>query len=81
MKKRMTKISSKEFLHFLNTFNFRVWQKQGSHITVIQDNTQRQLTFPNRKQLGRFTIERSLENAGISLEEFYAEFDKDKGKI
>jgi len=69
--RRISKISTKKFLKFLKKNKFRVWNKEGSHITLIQENTQKQLTIPERRELGRLTVERALDLAGIPLDFFY----------
>jgi len=69
--RRIRKISTKKFLKFLKKNKFRVWNKEGSHITLIQENTQKQLTIPERRELGRLTVERALDLAGIPLHFFY----------
>ena len=72
--KRIKKVSTKKFIKVLKKNNFRIWNKEGSHVTLIQDNTGRQLTIPERREMGRLTVERALELAGISLNSFYEAF-------
>jgi len=72
--KRIMKVSTKKFIKFLKQHKFRIWSKEGSHITLVQDQTSRQLTIPERRELGRLTVERALELANIPLQTFYAAF-------
>ncbi len=70
--KRLHKISVKKMLKFLGKYGYRVFDRQGSHYFLIQDNTMKQLQLPERKELGQKTIETALDHAGISQEDFYA---------
>lgn len=66
--KRFGKYSTKDLVKFLTKNGFRIWEIKGSH--YVMTNVKIQLQFPMRKELGRGTLEASLERAGFTMEDF-----------
>lgn len=60
-------------IKFLANYGYHVYDRQGSHYVMIQDNTMNQLQLPERKELGQKTIENALNKANIPLTDFYAQ--------
>lgn len=62
------KIDTTTLVQFLIKIGkFRVFDRKGSHIIMIQENTQRQLQLPERKEIGEATLSDVLTRAGLSI--------------
>lgn len=69
--KRRVKISTKKIMVFLQKHKYHVFNQDGSHVILIQEQTQNQLTIPVRKELGRVTLDNILSRAKISYDELF----------
>lgn len=65
-------ISAKECIDALEKIGFVVYRQRGSHITLIRDEPQCQVTVPNHKTLAKGTLRSIIRQVELTVDEFVA---------
>ena len=67
---KLPAISGKQCIQALEKIGFVTYRQRGSHITLVRDEPQTQLTVPNHKTIAKGTLRSIIKQAGLSVEEF-----------
>lgn len=72
MSARLPVISGKDVIKALGRSGFRVIRQKGSHVRLekIQDDKIIKLTVPLHKELKKGTLNRIVDDAGLTVEDF-----------
>lgn len=62
-------VSARELLSVLQRMGFVIDRQQGSHITLIRDNSYARVTLPNHKVIKSGMLKRILNDADVSVEQ------------
>ncbi len=65
-------ISAKECIDAREKIGFVVYRQRGSHITLIRDEPQCQVTVPNHKTLAKGTLRSIIRQVELTVDEFVA---------
>ncbi|ACB52196.1 hypothetical protein cce_2848 [Crocosphaera subtropica ATCC 51142] len=63
-------ISGKECIKALKKVGFVVFRQRGSHITMIREDPQCQVTIPNHKTVAKGTLRAIIRQADLTVDEF-----------
>lgn len=63
-------ISGKECIKALEKIGFRIFRQRGSHITMVRENPQCQVTIPNHKTVAKGTLRAIIKQANLTVDEF-----------
>lgn len=63
-------LSSKKVAHALKRAGFYIKRQKGSHIIMRRDLPFAQVVVPDHKSIDTGTLDRILEGAGLTVEEF-----------
>jgi len=67
---KLPAISGKQCIQALEKIGFVTYRQRGSHITLVRDDPQTQLTVPNHKTVAKGTLRSIIRQAGLTVEEF-----------
>jgi predicted RNA binding protein YcfA (HicA-like mRNA interferase family) len=63
-------LSEKQCIKALEKMGFVVFRQKGSHITMVRENPQCQVTIPNHKTVAKGTLRVIIKQADLSVDEF-----------
>ncbi len=63
-------ISGKECIKALEKIGFVVFRQRGSHITMVREDPQCQVTIPNHKTVAKGTLRAIIRQADLTVDEF-----------
>jgi predicted RNA binding protein YcfA (HicA-like mRNA interferase family) len=63
-------VSGKQCIKALEKIGFIIFRQRGSHITIVRENPQCQVTIPNHKTLARGTLKAIIKQVDLSVDEF-----------
>ncbi|GBF79880.1 type II toxin-antitoxin system HicA family toxin [Aphanothece sacrum] len=63
-------ISGKECIKALEKIGFVIFRQRGSHITMVRESPQCQVTIPNHKTVAKGTLSAIIKRADLSIDEF-----------
>jgi predicted RNA binding protein YcfA (HicA-like mRNA interferase family) len=63
-------ISGKECIKALEKIGFVIFRQRGSHITMVRQNPQCQVTIPNHKTVAKGTLSAIIKQANLTIDEF-----------
>lgn len=63
-------VSGKECIKALETIGFVMFRQRGSHITMVRENPQCQVTIPNHKTVAKGTLKAIIRQADLTVDEF-----------
>jgi predicted RNA binding protein YcfA (HicA-like mRNA interferase family) len=66
---RLPSISAKQMIRALKKAGFEIYRQIGSHITLVNESIDRQVTIPMHKTVKPGTLHNILKQAGISRDE------------
>jgi len=69
---RLPSITAKKLIRFLKKQGFREDRQKGSHLTLVNDKTNKTATVPvhTGTDIGKGLLKKIIEDAGFTLEEF-----------
>lgn len=67
---KLPTVSGKQCIKALEKAGFTVYRQRGSHITLVRDHPQAQLTVPNHKTVAKGTLRTIIRQAGLTVDEF-----------
>ena len=66
----MLVVSGKQCIKVLKKIGFIIVRQRGSHITMVRENPQCQVTIPNHKTVAKGTLKAIIKQADLSVDEF-----------
>ncbi len=67
---KLPTVSGKQCIKALEKAGFIVYRQRGSHITLVRDDPQAQLTVPNHKTVAKGTLRSIIRQAELTVDEF-----------
>ncbi len=67
---KLPAISGKQCVEILEKIGFAVYRQRGSHITLIRDEPQCQVTVPNHKTIAKGTLRSIIRQVELTVDEF-----------
>lgn len=67
---KLPTVSAKQCIKALQKVGFIVYRQRGSHITLVRDDPQTQVTVPNHKTIAKGTLRAILRQADLTVDEF-----------
>lgn len=68
--KKLPVVSGTNCVKVLVKVGFRVYRQRGSHIILVRDDPNAQVTVPNHKTIAKGTLRSIIREAGLSVDEF-----------
>ncbi|MDJ0659240.1 MAG: type II toxin-antitoxin system HicA family toxin [Crocosphaera sp.] len=63
-------VSGKQCIKALEKVGFVIFRQRGSHITMVRENPQCQVTIPNHKTVAKGTLRAIIRQADLTVDEF-----------
>ncbi|WP_107669026.1 type II toxin-antitoxin system HicA family toxin [Cyanothece sp. BG0011] len=63
-------VSGKECIKALEKIGFVTFRQRGSHITMVRENPQCQVTIPNHKTVAKGTLRSIIKQVDLTVDEF-----------
>lgn len=63
-------VSGKQCIKALEKIGFVIYRQRGSHITMVRENPQCQVTIPNHKTVAKGTLRAIIKQADLTVDEF-----------
>ena len=67
---KLPTVSGKQCIKALEKAGFIVYRQRGSHITLVRDDPQAQLTVPNHKTVAKGPLRSIIRQAELTVNEF-----------